>query len=56
MEHQGDLLVSGHVLCVNQWVMVGEVHFMVEEVSGVPEQFRNVVEHVGHILVDGGPV
>ena len=34
--------------------MVGEVNFGVEEVSRVPEQFKNVVEHVGHVSIDGG--
>ena len=35
---------------------MGQIEFLVEEVSGVPEQLKDVVEHVDHVLIDGGPV
>ena len=29
---------------------------MVEEVSGVEESLRDVVEHVGNVFIDTGPI
>ena len=50
--HQGDLVVACHVLCVDKWVMVRKVHIAVEKIGGTKERLGDLVEHVGHVLMD----
>lgn len=36
--------------------MVRKIHFAVKEISGGKESLRDVVEHVGHVIVDASMV
>ena len=56
VHHQGNLEVACCVLCVDEWVVVRKVHFTVKEHSGAEEKIGEILDHVGHILIDANTV
>ena len=54
--HQSNLVVACCILCVDKRVVMREVHFVMEEIGRAQERLRDVVEHVGHILVDADAI
>ena len=50
------LVVACRVLGIHEGVMVGQVDLAMEQVGGRGESHRDGGKHVGHALVDDGPV
>lgn len=51
--HQGDTVEIGCLLCVDQWVMVGEIILAMEKVGGIHKSLRDVGDYFGHVPIDG---